>query len=98
MSCFGNRLTSIINTILNKAVKKWRWIDFKPYIQKFKEPKIRIRWITQDEAARLLMQLPVHLNAMARFTLTTGLSLNMREIDWTRLLSGHSLRACFWLP
>jgi integrase len=81
-----NRVTSVINTILNKAVKKWRWIDSKPYIQKFEEPKIRIRWITQDEAARLLMQLPTHLNAMARFTLATGLrESNVLQLEWHQI-------------
>lgn len=85
-----NRITTVINTILNKAVKEWQWLDTKPHIRKFKEPKIRIRWLTQDEAACLLDNLPEHLSNIARFTLATGLresnvlNLEWKQIDMTR--------------
>ena len=72
--------------ILNKAVKEWQWLDTKPHIRKFKEPNIRIRWLTQDEAARLLTKLPPHLGAMARFTLATGLrESNILQLEWQQI-------------
>jgi integrase len=81
-----NRVTTVINTILNKAVKEWEWLDTKPHIRKFKEPNVRIRWLTQDEAARLLTKLPPHLGAMARFTLATGLrESNVLELEWQQI-------------
>ncbi len=60
-----NRITTLINTILNKAMKEWEWISTKPHIRKFKEPSIRVRWITQNEANNLITQLPSHLADMA---------------------------------
>jgi integrase len=81
-----NRVTTVINTILNKAVKEWQWLDTKPHIRKFKEPNVRIGWLTQDEAARLLTKLPPHLGAMARFTLATGLrESNVLQLEWQQI-------------
>ena len=37
------------------------------------EPKRRIRWLTREEADLLIGALPLHLAAMARFSLETGL-------------------------
>lgn len=76
----------MINTILNKAVKEWQWIDSKPHIRKFKEPKIRVRWLTQEEAIRLLAGLPAHLAAMAHFTLVTRLrEANVTGLEWSQI-------------
>lgn len=81
-----NRVTTVINTIFNKAVIEWKWLDSKPHIRKFKEPSIRIRWLTQSEAAELLKQLPSHLEAMARFTLATGLrESNVLYLEWGQI-------------
>ena len=81
-----NRITTVINTILNKAVKEWQWLDNKPHVRKFKEPSVRIRWLTQDEAKRLLTELPEHLEAMARFSLVTGLrESNVTQLEWQQI-------------
>lgn len=81
-----NRVTTVINTILNKAVKEWQWLESKPHIRKFKEPSVRIRWLTQDEAVRLITELPDHLAAMARFTLATGLrESNVLQLEWQQI-------------
>ena len=61
-------------------------MDSKPHIRKFKEPNIRIRWLTQNEASRLLSELPPHLEAMARFTLLTGLrESNVIQLEWQQI-------------
>lgn len=81
-----NRITAVINTILNKAVKEWQWLETKLHIRKFKEPNVRIRWLTQDEAVRLITKLPAHLAAMARFTLATGLrESNVLQLEWQQV-------------
>ena len=81
-----NQITTLINTILNKAVKEWEWITSKPHIRKFKEPSIRVRWITQDEASNLINQLPPHLADMTKFTLATGLrESNVLELEWNQI-------------
>ena len=69
---YVNRVTTLINTLLNKAMKEWEWITHKPHIRKFKEPKVRIRWITQEQASKLISELPEHLNYMAQFTLAVS--------------------------
>jgi integrase len=62
-----NRHLAVISGILNKACKEWDWIDTVPAIKMLPEPSGRIRWITQEEAQRLISELPPHLEAMARF-------------------------------
>jgi integrase len=81
-----NRTTTVINTILNKACKEWGWIDTVPHIRKYKEPSVRVRWLTKDEASRLLAQLPPHLEAMVRFSLLTGLrESNVTLLEWNQI-------------
>jgi len=50
------------------------------------EPAQRIRWLTRDEAARLIAALPQHLAVMARFTLSTGLrDQNVCKLQWNQV-------------
>jgi integrase len=50
------------------------------------EPKRRIRWITRDEAERLMAALPEHLAAMVRFSLETGLRrANVTGLQWSQV-------------
>jgi integrase len=50
------------------------------------EPKRRIRWITKDEAERLITALPSHLAAMVRFSLETGLrKANVTGLQWSQV-------------
>lgn len=81
-----NRMTSVISAILNKAKKEWSWLDEVPHIRKFPEPKKRLRWLTHDEAERLLTELPEHTRAMAEFTLATGLrESNVTGLEWSQI-------------
>ncbi|MFI3197916.1 MAG: site-specific integrase [Methylococcaceae bacterium] len=81
-----NRTTSIIGAILNKACKKWGWIDNTPYIRKFKESNQRLRWLTHEEAERLLPELLPHAQAMMLFTLVTGLrESNVTGLEWSQV-------------
>lgn len=81
-----NRTWSLIRRILRKAAMEWEWIDRVPKFRMLAEPKRRIRWITQDEAERLLAELPDHLAAMARFSLETGLrQANVTGLQWSQV-------------
>lgn len=81
-----NRTTEVIRAMLNKAQKEWQWLDSVPHIRRFKEPKGSPRWITQDEARRLIAELPEHLKAMTIFTLATGLrESNVTRLEWSRV-------------
>lgn len=81
-----NRITALVSAVLNKARREWGWIDQVPPIRKLAEPTKRIRWLTHDEAARLLTELPPHLEAMARFSLLTGLrESNVTLLEWNQI-------------
>ena len=59
---------------------------FAPAVRMLSEPKRRIRWLTQNEAATLLDELPTHLEQMARFSLQTGLrEANVTGLEWTQV-------------
>ncbi len=82
----ANRITALVSAVLNTARREWGWIDSVPPIRKLAEPTKRIRWLTKDEAARLLAELPPHLEAMARFSLLTGLrESNVTKLEWNQI-------------
>jgi len=81
-----NRHMEVIRSILNRAEREWEWIGRAPAIRMLKEPKRRIRWITLEEAQRLLALLPSHTKAMAKFALATGLrESNVTRLEWSQV-------------
>lgn len=81
-----NRTLSVLRAILRRAERQWRWIDRAPAVSLLPEPKQRIRWLTRDEADRLIAELPEHLADMARFTLATGLRAgNVTGLEWSQI-------------
>ncbi len=78
----SNRLLAIIRAILS-AANRWEWIEAVPKVRRIEEPEKRIRWLTREEADRLIAALPPHTAAMARFTLATGLrDQNVCKLEW----------------
>ena len=81
-----NRMLALIRSILRKDALEWDWLD---KVQKFRllpEPNRRIRWLTPEEAQRLLAELPDHLRAMAGFSLETGLrQANVTGLQWSQV-------------
>jgi integrase len=87
----GNKISTIaqslssVRTVLNAAVD-WGWLAVAPRIQIPAVPQRRTRWLTREEADRLLAELPPHLAAMARFSLATGLrEQNVCRLEWRQL-------------
>ncbi len=81
-----NRILELIRAILNRAHKEWGWLDNTPPIRMRKIENKRIRWLTKQEANRLLKELPPHLNEMATFTLATGLrESNVTQLKWGQI-------------
>ncbi len=74
--------------VLHHAARK-KWCDH-PVIARPKEPKGRVRWITQDEAARLVDAAAPHIKPLVIFLLATGarlseaLYLQWRDVDLSR--------------
>lgn len=81
-----NRRLEVLRAILRRCVREWEWLDRYPHIRMLREPKRRIRFLTRTEARTLLHQMPVHLAAMAEFTLVTGLRRsNVTGLRWSQV-------------
>lgn len=81
-----NRTLEVIRAILRCAMREWGWLDVTPAVRMLPEPKRRIRWLTREEADRLLACLPEHLAEMARFSLATGLRKdNVVSLEWPQV-------------
>jgi len=87
-----NRMLQVLRALLRMAERDWGWIDKAPIIRLLPELKRRVRWLTRDEADRLLAELPEHLEAMVRFSLATGLrQRNVMELSWSQVDLGKRL-------
>jgi integrase len=88
-----NRMLSLVRAILRKCARDWEWLDRAPSVRLLKEPTRRIRFLSHEQAQALLRELPPHLQAMALFTLQTGLrranvtGLTWEQVDLSRKLA-----------
>ncbi len=90
-----NRALQLLRAILRAAEREWDWIDRAPHVRLLPEPKRRIRWLTKEEADRLLSELPSHLKLMANFTLCTGLrESNVAGLKWSQINLASRSMAC----
>ncbi len=81
-----NRMLEVVRAVLRKCVNEWEWLERAPSIRMLKEPTRRIRFLTHDEARRLLAALPEHLADMAAFSLATGLRrANVTGLQWLQV-------------
>lgn len=81
-----NRTLEVLRAILRRAAFEWEWLDRPPIVRLLPEPQRRIRWLRQEEADRLLRELPGHLQQMMRFTLATGLrERNVTHLEWSQV-------------
>lgn len=62
-----------INAMLKMATDEWEWLDKAPTVKRFKIGAPRVRWLTPDEARRLLNVLPKYMRDIAVWSLLTGL-------------------------
>lgn len=80
-----NRRMEVARAILNSAAERG-WISRTPSFPRMSESKKRVRWITKEEATRLLEALPPHLRAIVRFALATGLrEANIIGMKWDQV-------------
>ena len=79
-----NRTLALVRSILRKCAREWQWLDRAPAVRMLKEPTRRIRYLTHEEADRLLAELPAHLGDMAAFSLESGLrAANVTGLRWS---------------
>jgi integrase len=92
----ANRYLALIRSVLRKATLEWEWIDKAPQVKLYKEAKRRVRWITPDQAKRLLAELPAHQRDLALFALATGLrQSNVIHLGWDQV---DLPRKTAWIP
>lgn len=90
-----NRYLALIRAILRRAHRTWDWLDRAPCITLLQENRKRIRWLTQDEAQRLIAALPPHFGDMAMFSLATGLrQANVFGLKWEQV---DMVRQAAWI-
>ena len=81
-----NRVLEVIRALLKKACNEWEWIDRVPSVRMLPEPIKRVRWLTRNEAEKLISELPLHLADMVRFSLETGLRRsNVTGLQWSQI-------------
>lgn len=81
-----NRTLALLRAILRRAEREWGWIEKAPAVRLLPEPARRVRWLTREEADRLIAELPEHLAEMARFSLATGLrEANVTGLRWDQV-------------
>lgn len=67
-----NRYRSTILRAFSLA-HKMNWIDAVPYIPRYGEPKVRVRWITKEKASLLIQNLKLQwMKDVCFFALSTG--------------------------
>jgi integrase len=90
-----NRTLALLRAVLRSARDDWDWLDQVPTIKILPEANKRLTWLTHEAAERLLSELPLHLNAMARFALATGLrASNVTGLQWSQV---DMVRKCAWV-
>ena len=81
-----NRTLELVRAILRKCVREWEWLERAPSVRMLKEPSRRVRFLTREEADRLLAELPEHMADMAAFSLATGLrAANVTGLQWEQV-------------
>jgi integrase len=78
---------ALIRAIFRRAMREWEWIDRMPAFKTYSQgTKVRVRWITEGQAERLLAALPGHQREVVVFALATGLRQgNVLGLTWDRV-------------
>jgi len=81
-----NRHLAVTRAILRMARDEWQWIDSMPKIRLLSGEVERDRWLTREEADRLISVSPPHLTALIRFALATGCrAREITSLEWHRV-------------
>jgi integrase len=81
-----NRYLSTVRGLLRMARDEWQWIDTFPKIRLLPGEVERDRWLTREEAERLIRVCPPHLAALVRFALATGCRAGeITGLEWSRV-------------
>lgn len=81
-----NRYLATVRSLLRMARDEWQWIDSFPKVRMLGGEVERDRWLTREEADKLIAACPDYLAALVQFALATG--CRAREItglEWERV-------------
>jgi integrase len=81
-----NRYLATARCLLRMARDEWQWIDSFPKVRMLTGEVERDRWLTREDADKLIAACPAHLAALVRYALATG--CRAREItglEWERV-------------
>jgi len=78
---------ALIRAIFRKAMREWEWIEHMPAFKTYgRSGKVRVRYLTHDQAAALLDRLPEHQCEVVLFALSTGLRQgNILGLRWDQV-------------
>jgi len=78
---------ALIRAIFRKAMREWEWIETMPSFRTyFRGNNVRVRYLTQEQASRLLAELPEHQRSVVAFALATGLrQRNVLNLGWDQV-------------
>ncbi|WP_147195921.1 site-specific integrase [Pantoea sp. CCBC3-3-1] len=77
---------SFMRSLLRAAANEWGWIKTAPVIKTKKPISKRIRWLTREEANRLIDCAPDSIRPVIVFALSTGLRRsNIIDLEWTQV-------------
>lgn len=81
-----NRYLATVRSLLRMARDEWQWIDSMPKIRLLPGEVERDRWLTHEEAQRLIRCCAPHLAALVRFALATGCRAGeITALEWCRV-------------
>jgi integrase len=90
-----NSYLAVMRSVLRMARDEWQGIDAFPRIRLLPGEVERDRWLTHEEADRLMAACPPHLAAIVRFALATGCRASeITGLEWIR---GDLDRETAWL-
>jgi integrase len=78
---------SLVRGIFRMAMREWEWIETMPAFRTYtRGSKVRVRYLTQDQAKLLLARLPGHQREVVLFALSTGLrQRNILDLTWDQV-------------
>jgi integrase len=81
-----NRYLATIRGMLRMARDEWQWIDSFPKIKLLPGEVARDRWLTREEADKLITACSPHMRAIVRFALATGCRASeITGLEWGRV-------------
>lgn len=81
-----NLYLAFIRSLLRIAEKEWGWLEKAPNLKSRSTPNRRIRWLTREEAERMIRVMPDIIRPVVIFALSTGLRRsNIINLEWSQI-------------